>query len=118
MQWPWMSPWRQTTNASFFALPGCPWKTGRNDLAGDLLHFEEFFFFHGAEIFDLFGFRVREFFELIEGAFLLVLADLFLFFQFIDRFLDVAADIAHRSAVILEDLVQVLDDILAAILGQ
>ena len=44
-------------------------------------------------------------FELVESTFLFVLADLFLFFQFIDRFLDIAADIPQGGAVIFEDFV-------------
>src|SRR5580692_5773295 len=118
MQWPWTSPWRQTTIVSFFASSAFPSKTGRNSSLRVLLYFEDFFFFYGAEVFDLLGFGVSELFELVERAFLLVLADFLLFFQFIDGFLDVAPNIAHGGAVILEDFVQVLDDVLAAILRQ
>ena len=44
---------------------------------------------------------------------------IFLFFlQLLDRFLDVAANIAHRGAMVLEHLVQMLHHVLAAVFGQ
>ena len=57
-------------------------------------------------------------FHLFKRALLLVLADFLFFLQFVDGFLDVSPDIAHSGAVILQDFVQVLDDLLASFLSR
>src|SRR5262249_30657974 len=72
--------------------------------------FHDFFFFGGGELFDFLGFSVGELFEFVERALLLVLADFLVLLEFVDGFLDVAADIADRGAVIFERLVDVLDE--------
>ena len=87
-------------------------------LVGSSFYFHDFFFLGGREVFDLLGFGVGELFELVERALLVVFADFLLFFQFLDGFLDIAADIADGRAVILEDFVDVLDELLAPVLGK
>ncbi len=48
---------------------------------------------------------------------MIVLADLFLFLQFVDRLFDVAADVAHGRAMVFQYLMEMLHDFLAALFG-
>src|SRR6267378_359390 len=80
-----------------------------------LPQFQDFPLFGGGQILDLLGLCMRNLFHLVQRTFLFILADLLFFLQLVDRFLDVAADVAHRRAVILEHLVQVLHDVLPAL---
>src|ERR1700731_257907 len=85
------------------------------DRGGQLAEFENLPLFGGRQVLDLLGFRVRNLFHLVQRPFLFILADLLFFLQLVNRFLDVAPDVAHRSAVILQHFVQVLHDILPAL---
>src|SRR6266436_5039922 len=78
----------------------------------------DFFFFGGAEVFNLLGFSVRESIEFVKRTLLFVLADLLVLLELIDGFLDVTADVANGGAVILQDFVELLDHILAALFGE
>src|SRR6266705_2008694 len=108
--WParaWRSAYRVTLQGA--ALTPCH-TTARMSRRGELLpHFENFPFLHGAEIFNLFGLGVCELFELFHRPLSFVLAHLLFLLELFDRFLDVAADVAHGGAMIFEDLVQMLD---------
>src|SRR6266853_4737481 len=84
----------------------------------DLLHFEDFFFLHRAEIFDLLGLRLGELFKFFHRPLALVLADFLFLLKLLDCFLDIAADAAHGGAVIFEDFVEMFDDVLAALFGE
>src|SRR5690348_5336340 len=72
---------------------------------GLLINSEDFSFFRGAEIFDFLGLRMRDLFQFVQRTLLLIFADLLVFFEFFDRFLDVPPDIADRCPVIFEHLV-------------
>src|SRR5215469_12436235 len=74
-------------------------------------------FFGSGEIFDLFGFSVGELFEFFEGALVLVLADFLVFFELVDGFFDVPADVADGGTVVFERLVDLLDELLAPFAG-
>src|SRR5262249_31489227 len=80
----------------------------QSSATGLLVDFHDLFFFGRAQVFDLLGFGVGDLFKFFESTLLFVLADLLVFLELVDRFLDVAADVAHRGAVIFEHLVDVL----------
>jgi len=82
-----------------------------------LADFHYFFFFGGREFFYFLGFGLGEFVEFVEGALLFVLTDLFFFFEFVDGFFQIAADIANGGAVVFEGFVDMLDQFLATFFG-
>src|ERR1700689_4204757 len=82
------------------------------------LYFEDFLLFCSREIFDLLGLGVRDFFEFVERALLVVFADLLLLLKLLDGVFDVAPHAANRGAMIFEHLVNVLGKILAAVFGE
>ena len=69
------------------------------------------------ELFHAADFFVGHLLDFFEGALLFVLADLLFFGEFLEGVVAVAADVADRGAVLFEDLVQVLADVAAALLG-
>src|SRR5713101_9005030 len=71
----------------------------------ELLDLQNLLFFGGREILNLLRFGVRDFFHFFQRPLVLVQADLLVFLQLVDGFLDVAADVAHRRAVILQNFV-------------
>ena len=72
----------------------------------------------GGEVLEFLGFLVCEFVELIEEALAFVFADFLFLLEFLDGFFNVAADVAHGGAMILQNLVQVFHQVLAALLGE
>src|SRR5437899_6858676 len=89
--------------------------TATASLLHELLDLQNLLFFGGREVLNLLGLRMRDLFHLLDRALVFVLADLLVFLQLVDGFLDVAADVAHRRAVILQNFVQVLHNLLAAL---
>ena len=61
---------------------------------------------------------VGQLLDLVEGPLLVVLADHLVLEQLLDGFVGVAADVADGHPVVLGAAVQVLDDFLAALLGE
>src|SRR5215470_3652101 len=78
-----------------------------------LLDFEDLLLLGRGEIFDFLRFRVSELLELFERTLLFDLADFLFLFELFDGLLDVATDVSHRRAVILQNSVDVLDELFA-----
>src|ERR1700678_1443724 len=60
---------------------------------------------------DLSHVGVRHLLDLIEGALLIVLGDFLILEQLLHRLIAIAADVAHRDAMVLGDAVKLLDQI-------
>src|SRR5205814_8366895 len=95
-----------------------PVKLTSSSSSGRLPDFHHFFFFHRAQIFNLLRLRMGHLLKLFQRTLLLILANFFILLQSVDGFLDVAANVAHGSAMILEHFVNVFHQFLPTLFSR
>src|SRR5258708_4045170 len=83
-----------------------------------LLNFQDVFLFGLDRGIDLSHVAVRYFLHFVERALFLVLGNLLVLEQLLDRLVAVAAYVAHAHAMVLGAGMQLLDQVLATLLGQ
>ena len=82
---------------------------------GELLDFEDFFFLGAGGLVDFVHVGVSQLLDFVVRPLVLVFGDLLILEKRFDGLVAVAADIAHRYAMVLRDAVQALDKFLAAV---